>query len=349
MRIPMQERIDMTDLQDAKQLVRDFYAALDRASPQEAAQVLSDYTAADYRWRGSYPFNELTGSDAVAATFWTPYKEAFAPIQRRENIFFADKNRLDGRETTWVCSMGHMLGHFHKPWIGIQPNHKMTFLRYCEFHRVENGKIQESALHIDVMGIMLQVGSRVIPEATGFVTITPGPQTQDGLLLDARPAEEGKATLDLIERMIHRLIDTGVKTTIEDLQLDWRDDMLWWGPAGIGASYTQQGYLKGHTRPFEDGLEFIRHNGHIVRLGEGSYGGFFGYPSMTMRATGGYMGLTTDGDKLADMRIVDLYRRDGDKLAENWIFIDHLWFLKQLGVDLLERHHNMTAPVETFA
>lgn len=85
-----------------------------------------------------------------------------------------------------------------------------------------------------------------------------------------------------------------------------------------------------------------------MRLGEGNYGGFFGYPSMTMRATGGYMGLTSASDTLADMRIVDLYRRDGDKLAENWIFIDHLWFLKQLGVDLLERHRNMTWPVADF-
>jgi hypothetical protein len=37
------------------------------------------------------------------------------------------------------------------------------------------------------------------------------------------------------------------------------------------------------------------------------------------------------------MRIVDLYRREGDLLAENWIFIDHLWLLKQLGNDLLAR------------
>ncbi|WP_127115183.1 ester cyclase [Shimia sediminis] len=338
----------MTDLQDAKALVVEFYKDLDAASPEEVAQVLQRYTTSDYRWRGSHPFNELHGSQSVSHLFWEPFKEAFEPIQRRENIFFASPNRLDGETTTWVCSMGHLLGHFHSPWIGIAPHHKMAFLRYCEFHRVEDGKIQESALHIDIMGILLQVGSRVIPEATGFVTITPGPQTQDGLLLTEQAPVEGKATLDLIERMIHRLIDTGVKTTIEDLKLDWRDDMLWWGPAGIGASYTQQGYLKGHTRPFEDGLEFIRHNGHIVRLGEGNYGGFFGYPSLTMRATGGYMGLTSDGDKLADMRIVDLYRRDGDRLAENWIFIDHLWFLKQLGVDLLDRHIKLSAPVEAF-
>jgi hypothetical protein len=38
------------------------------------------------------------------------------------------------------------------------------------------------------------------------------------------------------------------------------------------------------------------------------------------------------------MRVVDLYRRDGNKIAENWIFIDHLHFLKLLGIDLLERN-----------
>lgn len=336
----------MTNLQDAKGLILKFYKELDQCPAQNVADVLNAHVDDAYRWRGSYPFDELSGVNAVATEFWEPYKQAFAPIQRRPNIFFASKNRLDGEETTWVCSMGHLLGHFHKPWIGIEPHHKMAFLRYCEFHRVQDGKIRETALHIDIMNILLQVGSRVIPEATGFVTITPGPQTQDGLLLSEHPPLEGKMTLDLIERMIHRLIDTGVKTTVEDLKLDWHDDMLWWGPAGIGASYTQEGYLKGHTRPFEADLEFIRHNGHIVRLGEGNYGGFFGYPSMTMRPTGGYMGLTSASDTLADMRIVDLYRRDGDKLAENWIFIDHLWFLKQLGVDLIQRHIDMTAPLE---
>ena len=338
----------MTDLQDAKALVRAYYRDLDAAPPSDVAAVLDRHVAPDYRFRCSYPFDEITGAGAAASAFWAPYKQAFQPVQRRENIFFAGHNRLDGEQTTWVCSMGHLLGQFHAPWLGIAPSHKMAFLRYCEFHRIADGRIAESALHIDIMGILIQAGSRVIPEPTGVVTITPGPQTQDGLLHDAHDPAEGKATLDLIERMITRLIDTGVKTTIEDLRLDWHDDMLWWGPAGIGASYTQEGYLKGHTRPFEDGLEFIRHNGHVLRMGEGNYGGFFGYPSLTMRATGGYMGLTSACDTPADMRIVDLYRRDGDKLAENWIFIDHLWFLKQLGIDLLERHANMTRPAADF-
>ncbi len=52
-------------------------------------------------------------------------------------------------------------------------------------------------------------------------------------------------------------------------------------------------------------------------------------------ATGGYMGLTK-GPR-ADMRVVDIYRRDGDKLAENWVFIDLLHWLSEQGLDVLQR------------
>jgi hypothetical protein len=41
------------------------------------------------------------------------------------------------------------------------------------------------------------------------------------------------------------------------------------------------------------------------------------------------------------MRVVDIYRRDGNKLAENWVFIDMLYFLKQQGLDVLERNRQL--------
>ena len=47
------------------------------------------------------------------------------------------------------------------------------------------------------------------------------------------------------------------------------------------------------------------------------------------------MGVTTASDRPFQMRIVDIYRREGDLLAENWIFIDHLHVLHQLGLDVL--------------
>jgi hypothetical protein len=48
------------------------------------------------------------------------------------------------------------------------------------------------------------------------------------------------------------------------------------------------------------------------------------------------MGLPSS-DKRTEMRVVDIYRREGDKLAENWIFIDMLHFLSMQGLDVLGR------------
>ena len=55
-----------------------------------------------------------------------------------------------------------------------------------------------------------------------------------------------------------------------------------------------------------------------------------------MNPSGGFLGLPKT-EKTVEMRVVDIYRRDGEKLAENWIFIDLLYFLMQQGVDVLGR------------
>ena len=49
----------------------------------------------------------------------------------------------------------------------------------------------------------------------------------------------------------------------------------------------------------------------------------------------GFMGMPAS-ETQTEMRVVDIYRRDGDKLAENWVFIDILYYLMQHGVDLLK-------------
>ena len=126
-------------------------------------------------------------------------------------------------------------------------------------------------------------------------------------------------------------------TPREELQQDWHDDMLWWGPTGIGASYTIDRYIQQHQQPFRRELSNRVFNGHVARVAEGNYGAFFGWPNLTLDCTGPYLGLPATGVK-ADMRVVDVYRRSGDKLAENWVFIDLLHFLNQQGLDVLARN-----------
>ncbi|MDC3290669.1 ester cyclase, partial [bacterium] len=62
----------------------------------------------------------------------------------------------------------------------------------------------------------------------------------------------------------------------------------------------------------------------------------FGWPNLSLTPTGGFMGMPAS-TLAGDMRVIDMYRREGDKLAENWIFIDLLHFWKMQGVDILER------------
>ena len=332
----------MSVLEQAKDVVRAHEAAIDAADGQGAAKALGQHTAGDWSYKGTHPFGEHRGADGVAEATWKPILAAFGPIQRRPDIFFAGHNDMESGGV-WVCSMGHLIGNFDAPFLGIAPTRRLAFLRYCDWHRVEGDAITETLQFIDVMNLMQQVGSPAVPRSTGVVTVTPGPRTHDGLRYAASDASEGRASLDLVQRMVERLRATGIRTLKDDLEKDWHEDMLWWGPGGIGASFTQSRYLQQHCGPFEDGLDFVRSEGHEVEIGEANYAGFHGWPSIVMRPTGGYLGLTGASDLEGEMRIVDLYRIEDGKLAENWIFIDHLHFLDMLGIDLLARHANLTA------
>lgn len=323
----------MADHQQAKSLVRRANATLDAAEPGQVATALAPFIGDTYLWRGMHPFGELTCLADVASTFWDPLKTAMGPLQRRPDIFFAGLNELDDFTSTWVVEMGHMMGTWDAPWLGIAPARKLSFLRYCEFHRVESDRIVETAHYIDILALLAQTNRSPVAQTTGASVLSPGPLTHDGLLYDAHPEPEGRTTVGLISAMVDDLVGQGVNSPRDHLARFWTPDMCWFGPGGIGASGFYDGYRRGHAGPFEEGLGFVRHNGHLARLGEGHYGGFFGYPSLTMTSKG-YMGLPAS-DTPADMRIIDLYRRDGDKLAENWIFIDLPHFYAMQGLDLL--------------
>ena len=185
---------------------------------------------------------------------------------------------------------------------------------------------------------MVQAGIKRFPDQTAAFLVQPGPRTHDGLLMAPQDPAEGAKTLEIIERMIFSIdaanADPKAKTPQEELQENWTDDMLWWGPEGIGATYTIDRYIDQHQGPFRRRMKDRAFNGHLCRIAEGTYGAFFGWPNLTITNHNGFLGVPSN-DVRADMRVVDVYRRAGDKLAENWIFIDMLHFLKMQGVDVL--------------
>lgn len=329
-------------LQRSKAVVRGHLAAIDGAPTRALADAIAAGVGDDYRWRGVHPFDELEGAEAVASGFWAPLREAFSPVQRRPDVFLAGENTAgDG---VWVCEMGHLLGLFDRPWLAIPPTRRMCFLRYAQFHRVEGDLIAESAVFADVIGVMGQAGQYPLPPAGGSSHVQPGPLTHDGLLHDEQDATEGKETMALVDRMIDDLSEanrvgneTGDdRVPREVLAQTWHEDMIWSGPGGIGATYTIDRYQQQHQHPFRFNLSDKIFNGHVARFAEGDYACSFGWPNLTNTPTGGFLGMT-GSDTPADMRVVDVYRRDGDKLAENWVFIDLLHWLGMQGLDVLAR------------
>jgi len=331
-------------LQAAKNIVRNFHLAFDSASDEDLAGVLAAHTSDDYLWRGMHPFYEQQGANAVAEVFWLPLRRSLASMQRREDVFMAGHNDVDGGETIWVASMGHMMGLFDNDWIGIPATQKMAFLRYAEFHRVDNDKIVESTFFCDVISVMQQAGHYPLPPQTGAAFLHPGPRTHDGILLDPQSSEESERTIGLVNRMVADLSALNVGDAYdcppELLAKTWHDDMIWYGPTGIGATYTIPRYQEQHQYPFRRHIKDKVFNGHIARFAEGNYAGFFGWANLTNTPSGGFLGLPGN-EVRADMRVVDIYRRDGDKLAENWVFIDLLHYLLMQGLDVLGRLKEM--------
>lgn len=321
--------------QSEKAVVRGLYAAMKDASAESIADVLAAHTSPDWHWRGMHPFYERFGAGDVAAAFWAPLLTSLTRLQRREDIFFAGQNSVgDG---VWVVSMGHLMGLFDAPWLGIVPSRKITMLRYCEFNCVENGKITKTMLHVDIPHLMAQAGQTPFGPQTAAHLVQPGPMTHGGLLYKAQKAEEGVTTLAAINAMIGDLGTWALGLPLEEeLARTWHDDMLWWGPAGIGAAYTIERYAKQHSGPFRAAFYDRSFTGHEARLAEGHYGGFFGWPNFTAKHRGGFMGMPANDTDCA-FRVIDIYRREGDKLAENWVFIDLLYWLKQQGDDVLAR------------
>lgn len=330
----------MTTVLEAKSIVRAHMQAFDTAPDGQLIAHGCKAFSREFSWRSMHPFYEKSGVESVVSDFWRPLRNAFKNLQRREDVFFAGLNDVDNGKTVWTCSMGHFVGLFDSDWLNIPHTGRLGHLRYAEFMCVREGEIVESALFFDLIGLMHEAGVYPLPPMSGSYFVYPGPRTHDGRLVAAQDETETQATIELINCMIADLDSinhlNGERCPPELLARTWHDDMTWYGPCGIGASFTIERYQEQHQHPFRLNLADKTYNGHVARIAEGSYGGFFGWSNLSNRNTGGFLGLPAAATS-SEMRVVDVYRREGDKLAENWVFIDLPFYLKQQGLDVLER------------
>lgn len=290
----------------------------------------------DLVWEVSHPVNRLEGIDAVTKNFVTPLRNALSHLRRRDEIFIGGQNRVcDGQ---WVASVTHYVGNFKAPLYGISPNDRLVFLRSGEFYRIENGKIVEAKIIIDFLDLIRQAGRFPLPYRLGNEMMFPGPATHDGVLPTS--PENSEKSIDLVDAMLADLVDYDEETFESRRQTGeegyWHDDMLWYGPGGIGSNYRWDGFLKDHREPFLRAFPDRKGGNSYCRFGDGDYAAISGWPSMTMTHKGEYLGVAATDNKLT-LRVMDFYRCAGDKIMENWVLLDYLDLFQQMGVDLIAK------------
>jgi len=291
-------------------------------------------------FHGPAPIHDLTGVDAISAGLWDPLLAAMPDLERRPDAVMAGmfKGGL------WTAHIGHLVGVFAADLWGVPATRRPVWLRYGAFERIEDGRIAEAYWILDVPGLMMQAGVWPMAPGLGLPLLSPAPASQDGLRSDPGDPSESAASLALVEAMIAGLMSyDGQSLASMGMRRFWTDDFHWYGPGGIGTMRGHIDYERGHQRPFLTAFPDRKGGDHKCRIGDGAYVASTGWPSVRATHTGGgFMGLAPTGRKIG-MRVMDVWRREGDRLVENWVYIDLIDLLAQMGVDVFARMAELTA------
>ncbi|MEO1380763.1 MAG: ester cyclase, partial [Pseudomonadota bacterium] len=211
-----------------------------------------------------------------------------------------------------------------------------------------------------LLDVMRQAGFWPIGPSLGTEAIWQGPITPDGIRLEPSPLDEGAESLAQTLAMHKTLADyddhvmAGRDGLLNMAQkLHWHENMMWYGPSGIGTTRSLAGFVDYHQLPFrlaypnrkgggqwdavpQEERETLG-GGHYVRIGDGPYSLTSGWPSVYAHHSGGdIFGMGATG-KNVHMRVMDFYLHHEGKIRENWVPIDIIHVLLQKGMDVFDR------------
>lgn len=293
-----------------------------------------------------HPVNEATGSAGIAKSLWLPLREALPDLERREHVVVAGE--YQGKDL--VSMLGLVQGTFERDWLGIPATHGVVTIRYGEIHEMHGGKIRRSYALYDLLDLTRQAGVWPIVASVGAEGIWPGPETQDGAVLSAVDPAAGGRSLEVVKLMHQALLSFDGKNldSMNHAQY-WTRNFMWYGPSGIGTTRGLAGFRAHHQIPFLRAFPDRKGGQHVANIGDGAYVITGGWPSVVGTHTGSdWLGLAPTGKRIA-MRVMDFYRLEGGLIAENWVPIDIIDILRQMGTDVLARVRHLSGePPQTL-
>ena len=296
----------------------------------------------DALWWGCFPINEVSGIEGIKK-IWKDLLFSFPDMERRDSIFLSGDNFPDSRsknkieENHLYASICHYQATFKNDYLGIPASNKIVYLRSSEVHLLEGKKIKKSYVLFDLLNLMKQVGIWPISPELGTDLFWPQPATCDGVRLDKYNVEIGKTNFETVMLMHAALGDYDGKN-IESMKHSqyWTKNFLWYGPSGIGTSRGMEGFRKIHQIPFLRGFNDRKGASHYIRIADDNFVVTGGWPSVEATHLGEWLGIPATNKKIK-MRVMDFYRLEDCKIAENWVPIDILYILHQMGFNVFSR------------
>ena len=229
----------------------------------------------------------------------------------------------------------------------------MINLKCCEIHEIKNERIIESHILIDVMDFLRQADKWVINPSRGSEGAWLPPFNTDGVNFFEEDMSKSKNSLQQALSM-NRSLD--IKPEKENISKDelrqrlinhpqkefWHKDMIWYGPCGIGTSRSLEGFVDMHQLPFRK--SFSERNywelGHYCEIGDGKFSLCGGWHSLKAKyGSNDWLGFTADNQDVV-MRVMDFYHHDEGLIRENWVPIDIVHILKQIGINVFDKIKN---------
>lgn len=327
----------MNTARQNKNLIAPFLAALRDCNVSLAQQELSTLLTPDTVIHMCFPFGDLNAEN-FHDTCFEPLAAAMPDFERRD-VILVGGTTPEGDD--WVGCCGSYVGTFVAPFLDIPPTGHLAYMRFHEFYRFVDGAVAEVQAIWDIPELMMQANAWPMAPSLGREWHTPGPINQDGLMDQSSDISRSLHCRDHVLDMLTALT-RHPKEPVEAMELEkfWHANMTWYGPAGIGTTRGISGFRHWHQIPFLNAMpdrgQFPDETkGHF--FAEGDYVAVTGWPDMVQTITGsGWMGIVPSGQKI-NLRSLDFWRLDGDKIRENWVLVDLLDIYNQLGVDVFDR------------
>ena len=248
---------------------------------------------------------------------------------------------IDIEGTQLVASISHYQGTFDKEFLGIPASKKVVYLRSCEVHQFSDDRIIKSYMLLDFLNLMNQVGLWPISPSLGTDFFWPIPATCDGVRISEKISTSNGENYNTVMKM-HKALGEYDGKNIDSMKHAqyWSKNFLWYGPAGIGTSKGMKNFRNFHQVPFLRGFPDRKGASHYIRIEDGNYVVTGGWPSVEATHGGEWLGIPATNKRIK-MRVMDFYRLENNRIAENWVPIDIIHILYQMGFDVFGRLKEM--------